>query len=390
MLWSGLYNNTLITINSIRVKQILKKNRVGDNTVEVAMIKAKYTIIATIISSIIGLAGAFFGFWGSTYSSEVKNYIECYMLEMNAKKIIKNYYNTNDINLKSIKWGDLSSSGSNKEFIASFDIGKNKILDVFSTREIPERLLHQTSDIGSSYYANTVQINDRNYLIVWSKSGSGSYFNGEIYRYDGNGKPVSCFSFPTLYSGQIFIKNNKDVYVSGARKYYKLANTDEGFFLIQITDELPPTPGYNILKITRKDGQFVAFYNNEELNLNNEENSFSPITIRAGETIIIDDRYETESRKDSLAIRYQMNQTTVTKFVNDFFTSVLALSPGKTSLLLLDPKTTIPIHVVSMDKYIPRNHSNQELPAGVPIIPNGRIIFPETKSFSMPEVPETR
>lgn len=337
----------------------------------------KYTIWAAIISII-------FTAIYTIYTSEIKKTIESEYREWIAKRIVTKLYAPQNIEFISIKWFDFLSTGENKELIVTFKINSTQLIDVITTRgEKPEIIFHHmSSSVESHFYSDFISANNKTYFIFWYTGGNRSFLDGTIYKYDGGGPATPSFSFPALSSGRLIIRENKDVFYSGARQYYKLRNIDGVFSLESYMEPIKHTSGNHVLMIGRESkDNFILYFDGIKLPIENENNTFHPITLRVGETLTIDDRPNNED--DPYSIRYHISSDL--DIESNFFFLIKAKSEGNFSLSL-DLSKKLPIKVVSMDTHVPPI-SIKEPPTGIPMIPVSSMQIPIDYKGQVPPIP---
>lgn len=311
---------------------------------------------ATLIAAFIGVLGVILGAFLSPYSTEIREFIDRNVQEFKAKSIVKAYVGKSNLDFKKIVWFDFSSSGANKEFSVSYNMGNSKVLDVFSIRgEKPENIFHQVSnDLGEEINLDYIKNDGKYYLVSWSTGGSGHYLSMQIYSYDGGGQATRTYSLlPDFPGGGLFIKDHKDVFLKGGAKRYKLEHLDGKFQLVRYNENQEPPSGSHVLKVRKKEDEIIVYFDNKRLELVPNSKIFSTITIRVGDKIIIDDAGGEDNASQYMRMHFGYDPKDPNiQIANELFITLLTKKVGQTSVTL-DLNTVIPINIVSTDVPIP-------------------------------------
>ncbi len=214
-----------------------------------------------------------------------------------AKGIVQEYFklNVDSISEFNTVWCDLTSSGKNSEFYATYYHNQfTKYLTVFTTRgNVPENLFHRNSKGGYDLQGAHVLINDVAYFLCATRVGSGGFLDLDVFQYDGVNKLEMIHKEASLFQGHLWVMDNR-IFLDGGNHRYELMYISDGFKLTNydkrvqyLADSASHVLAYHIdgndFKITY-DGKPIQFTMIEDHYVNNE-----PITLAIDEQIIEDD-----------------------------------------------------------------------------------------------------
>lgn len=199
------------------------------------------------------------------------------------------------IELKNIVKIDLDTNKNTNEYLVEYMANSedSKFWDVYLVLEngyisnlYHEKKLYEDPDFS------VISINNMPFLMKTISSGSGSFLNCEIFKYDGLKNLSKVFQIPSdisTFQGEYYIKNN-EVFFSLASKKYKLALNQGIPELFPYTNRLKITDfsgDKHLLTIDSQNDDLVVFFDDKKIDF-----------IKEGETL--------ESRD---TIKYNLNDT---------------------------------------------------------------------------------
>ena len=230
---------------------------------------------------------------------------------------------------------DLVGNGKKDEYLFNIITEKyDKYHGVVSRRNVKFELLYYVGSQGQEEFElSTIYFDEKPYLLVAYYGGSANYMLLEIYEYDGFRVPKLLWKSDG-YSGGFYIARDSKVYIYGDTNRYVLNKNNDIFELTQYLERYDnKSLGSNhVLRIDISGINILSFrFDDIELHFNNEMHLISPIELKTGELIVIDDNIGIEGHY----IRYLYSSESV-NFINGFFRQLTISNSGEYEINVSD------------------------------------------------------
>ena len=193
-------------------------------------------------------------------------------------------------------WIDLDKDGNKDEFLASYTLGNCDYVAVCDITSEADRLLFYKRRLGGELEIRHLILDDKPFILVYTRAGSGGFLNYTLYKYTGIGKLQKAYSEESLFQGQIYLGKNC-LYRKASSKAFKLTYNNEKFELREYKQRLEADPYTGTHVITydwdEKKGLIISF-DHEKVTFNKSSDSrhlysSNIYKVRTDDVIFIDD-----------------------------------------------------------------------------------------------------